>query len=177
MLPTVLIILALVVIGLVVFVARQPEDFRIARSATIAAAPSAVFPEVDDFHRWDDWSPWARIDPAMKQTYSGPPSGKGSGYQWDGNSKAGAGAMTIVESKPPHRIVIQLEFLRPFKATNTAEFTFEPKGPGTEVTWAMTGKKNFFFKAMHLVMNMDKMVGPDFEKGLAQLKAIAEGKK
>jgi hypothetical protein len=174
MLPAILIVVALIVVGLIVFVAMQPPDFRLSRSATMAAAPADVFAEVNDFHRWDNWSPWAKIDPAMKVTYDGPPSGEGAAYSWDGNNKAGAGKMTITKSQPTKQIVIRLEFLKPFKATNQAEFAFEPKGSDTQVTWTMTGTKNFMMKAVHLMMNMDKMVGPDFEKGLAQMKAVVE---
>jgi hypothetical protein len=143
----------------------------------MAAAPADVFPEVNDFHRWENWSPWAKIDPAMKVSYDGPPSGEGAHYSWVGNDKVGAGGMTITQSEPPRQIMIRLEFLKPFKATNTAHFTFEPKDGGTLVTWTMTGKKNFLFKAVHLIMSMDKMVGPQFEQGLAQLKAVVEAQK
>jgi hypothetical protein len=174
MLPTILIVVALIVVGLIAFVAMQPPDFRLSRSATMSAAPADVFAQVNDFQRWDNWSPWAKIDPAMKVTYDGPPSGEGAAYSWDGNNKAGAGKMTITKSQPTKQIVIRLEFLRPFKATNQAEFAFEPKGSDTLVTWTMTGTKNFMMKAVHLMMNMDKMVGPDFEKGLAQMKAVVE---
>jgi hypothetical protein len=174
MLPTILIVVALIVVGLLVFVAMQPPDFRLSRSATMAATQGEVFAEVNDFHRWDNWSPWAKIDPAMKVTFDGPPAGEGAAYSWDGNNKAGAGKMTITKSQPPERIVLRLEFLKPFKATNQAEFSFVPKDNGTLVTWTMTGTKNFMMKAVHLMMNMDKMVGPDFEKGLAQMKAVVE---
>jgi uncharacterized protein YndB with AHSA1/START domain len=177
MLPVILIVIAAVVVTLLVVVAMQPEGFRIARSATIAAAPAEVFPQVNDFHRWDQWSPWAKIDPAMKTTYEGPATGEGSSYSWSGNNKVGAGKMTVLKCQPPQRILIQLEFLRPMKVTNTAEFTFEPKDRSTVVTWAMTGKKNFMAKAFHLVVNMDKMLGGEFDKGLAQLKAVVESPK
>jgi hypothetical protein len=174
MLPTILIVVALVVVGILVFVAMQPADFRLSRSATMAAAPGEVFAEVNDFHRWDNWSPWAKIDPAMKVTYDGPSAGEGAAYSWDGNNKAGAGKMTIIKSQPGERVVLRLEFLKPFKATNQAEFSFEAKDKGTLVTWTMTGTKNFMMKAVHLMMNMDKMIGPDFEKGLAQMKVVVE---
>ncbi len=177
MLPVILIVVAVLVVAMLVVVAMQSEDFRIARSATIAAAPAEVFPQVNDFHRWEQWSPWAKLDPAMKTTYEGPATGEGSAYSWSGNNKVGAGKMTVLKSQPPERLLIQLDFLRPMKVTNTAEFTFEPKGRSTVVTWTMTGKKNFMAKAFHLVMNMEKLVGPDFEKGLAQLKAVVESPK
>jgi len=177
MLPAILIIVAVVVVGLIAFVAMQPADFRLSRSATMTAAPADVFAQVNDFHRWDNWSPWAKIDPNMKVTYDGPSSGEGAAYSWDGNNKAGAGKMTITKSQPAKQIVIRLEFLKPFKATNQAEFAFEPKGNDTLVTWTMTGTKNFMMKAVHLMMNMDKLLGPDFEKGLAEMKAVVEKEK
>jgi len=174
MLPTILIILAALIVIFIVVVALQPSDFRIERSATMAAPPEKVFGEVNDYHFWQAWSPWAKLDPNMEQTYEGPPAGTGAIYSWTGNKQVGEGRMTIMESRPGKRILINLEFLRPFRATNTAEFTFKPSGSDTEVTWAMIGKKNFVFKAFGLFMSMDKMVGKDFEKGLAQLKAIVE---
>jgi hypothetical protein len=167
-------IVAALVLAFVVFVAFQSEDFSISRSGSMAAPPAQVFPEVNDFHRWEAWSPWAKIDPAMKTTYTGPTSGEGASYAWSGNDKAGEGKMTITKSQPTHQINIQLEFFRPFRATNMVEFTLSPKDQGTLVSWTMNGKKNFFLKALHLFMNMDKMVGPDFEKGLAQLKTVVE---
>jgi hypothetical protein len=177
MLPIILTVVAAVVVTLLLVVAMQPEDFRIARSATIAAAPAEVFPQVNDFHCWDQWSPWAKLDPAMKTTYEGPAAGEGSAYSWSGNNKAGAGKMTMLKSQPSERLLIQLDFQRPMKATNMAEFTFDPKDRTTVVTWTLTGKKNFMAKAFHLVMNIDKLVGSDFEKGLAQLKAVVESPK
>jgi hypothetical protein len=174
MLLTILIILAVIVVIFFVVVALQSEDFKISRSATVAATPAEVFPQVNDFHCWDNWSPWAKIDPAMKVTYGGPASGEGSTYSWSGNNKAGEGKMTNLKSQPSNLIRIQLDFLKPWKATNNVEFSFNPDSQGTLVTWTMTGKKNFFMKGFHLIMNMDKMLGPDFEKGLAQLKGVVE---
>src|SRR5207244_1241369 len=138
--------------------------------------------EVNDLRRWEAWSPWAKIDPAMKRTYDGPPAGAGAVSEWSGNNKVGAGRMTITDSRPHERIRIKLEFFRPFKAINTAEFTFTPQGGqtqvasqlATEVTWSMSGEKNFASKAFGLFVNMDKMIGGEFDKGLAQLKTIAE---
>jgi hypothetical protein len=177
MVETILIILgvlAAIVIVFVILVAMQPADFRITRSATMSALPADVFAQVNDFHNWQAWSPWAKIDPAMKQTYEGPPAGTGAIYSWVGNSKVGEGRMTMMESKPSDLIRIKLEFLKPFKATNTAEFTFQPEGEQTQVTWSMSGQKNFMLKAFGLFMSMDKMVGDDFEKGLAQMKSLVE---
>jgi Polyketide cyclase / dehydrase and lipid transport len=170
------ILLALVFIAIIFFVviAGRPDEFVVTRSAKISAPPEAVFPHVNDFHKWEAWSPWAKMDPQCKNTFDGASAGKGAGFSWDGNKKVGAGRMTIMESRPSDLILIKLEFLKPFKATNTAEFTFKPEGSRTVVTWSMTGKNNFFFKAFGLFMDCDKMVGKDFEKGLAAMKSAAE---
>jgi hypothetical protein len=143
----------------------------------MSAPATAPFAQVNDFHNWDGWSPWAKLDPTMKQTYEGAPAGTGAIYTWVGNKQVGEGRMTITESRPNEFVRINLEFMRPFKATNTAEFSFKPDGQNTTVTWSMTGSKNFIFKAMGLFMSMDKMVGKDFEKGLAGMKEIVESKK
>jgi hypothetical protein len=170
------IVAALIVVIAVfcVVVAMQPADFKITRSATMNASPDKIFEQVNDFHKWDAWSPWAKIDPAMKTTYSGPPSGTGAAYAWVGNDQVGEGNMAITASHPNEHIAIDLEFIRPFAAKNITEFTLKPEGDKTSVTWTMTGKNNFVAKAFNLVMNMDKLVGADFEKGLAQMKAITE---
>jgi hypothetical protein len=174
MLPSIVLGLAAVIGIFAVVVALQPAQFRITRSRTIAAPPSAPFALVNDFHKWPSWSPWEKIDPALKRTYEGPPAGVGSVYSWAGNKQVGEGRMTITESHPSELIRIKLEFLRPFKATNTAEFVFKPQGDQTLVTWNMLGDKNFMFKAIHMFMNMDKMVGNDFEKGLEAMKSVVE---
>ena len=174
MLKKILIALAAIVVVFLVIVALQPADFRIARSATISAPPAMVFANVNDFHKWQAWSPWAKLDPAMKQSYEGAPSGSGAISRWSGNDQVGAGSMTILDSRPDEIIKIKLEFLKPFQATNTAEFTFKPEGNQTVVSWSMTGQNNFMAKTFGLFMNMDKIVGGDFEKGLAQLKSLAE---
>jgi len=176
MLKKILIVIGLAVVVFLVVAALQPADFKITRSAVIAAPPAAVFEQVNDYHKWQAWSPWAKMDPAMKQTYEGPASGTGASYSWAGNSKVGEGRMTITDSQPAKLVAMRLEFLKPFAATNTADFTFVPEGNGTKVTWAMTGKNNFMAKACGLIMNMDKLVGADFEKGLSNLKEIAEKK-
>jgi uncharacterized protein YndB with AHSA1/START domain len=159
---------------LVVVVAMQPSKFRVVRSATIFAPAPAVFAQVNDFHKWEAWNPWGKIDPAMKQTYEGAPSGTGAIYTWAGNKEVGEGRMTITESRPNELIRIKMEFFKPFAATNTAEFTFKPEGNQTVVTWSMAGDNNFMAKAIHLVMNMDKKIGGQFEKGLAEMKSAAE---
>jgi len=175
MLLKVLIVVAVILVVLVVIVALQPSDFRVTRSATMSAPAPAVFAQVNDFHKWEAWNPWGKIDPAMKQTYEGAPAGTGAINTWVGNKEVGEGRMTIVESHPSDLIRIKLEFFKPFAATNTAEFTFKPEGNQTVVTWSMSGDKNFMAKAVHLFMNMDKMIGGQFDKGLAAMKSIVEG--
>src|ERR671915_225617 len=174
MLLKILIAIAAIVVVFAVVVALQPSSFRVARSIRISAPPAAVFAQVNDFHRWESWNPWGKIDPAMKQTYEGAPSGTGAIYTWRGNKEVGEGRMAITESRPSDLIRIKLEFFKPFRATNTAEFTFKPERHQTAVTWSMTGENNFIAKAVHLFMNMDKMVGGQFEKGLAQMKMVVE---
>jgi uncharacterized protein YndB with AHSA1/START domain len=175
MLLKILIPVAVIVLGFLVVVAMQPADFRVTRTATIAAPAAAVFAQVNDFHNWQAWSPWEKMDPAMKRTYEGAPVGRGAIYAWVGNKEVGEGRMTVTESRPNELIRIKLEFVKPFRATNVAEFSFEPRGDQTAVTWTMTGEKNFLTKAIHLFMNIDRMVGGSFETGLAQMKALVEG--
>lgn len=172
-----LVVIVVVVALLLVVIVSRPEDFSISRSATVAAPPEKVFPQVNDLHNWQAWSPWAKLDPNMKMTFTGPETGTGAAYTWSGNSKVGEGRMTIVESCPSELVRIKLEFMKPFAATNASEFTFQPHGTQTTVTWSMTGKRNFMTKAMSLVMSMEKMLGGQFEQGLAQMKAIAEAGK
>jgi len=174
MLKKILIGLGAIIVVFVAIIAMQPSEFRIVRSATISAPAPAVFAQVNDFHNWEKWSPWEKLDPAMKKKYEGAPAGTGAIYSWVGNNEVGEGRMTITESRPNDLIGIKLEFLKPFAATNTTEFTFKPEGDQTVVTWSMFGENNLMSKAFGLFMNMDKMVGGDFEKGLAQMKAVAE---
>ncbi|MDB5296916.1 MAG: hypothetical protein JWO31_2899 [Phycisphaerales bacterium] len=175
MIVKILIVLAVLVIGLLVFVALQPAHFRVARSTTIGAPAAALFERVNDLRGWPAWSPYAKRDPNMKTAFEGPAAGLGAIYRWDGNNDVGAGSMTVVDSRPGERVRMRLDFLRPFKGTNTADFTFAPRAGGaTEVTWTLNGEKNFVSKAACLFMNMDKMCGGDFEVGLAQLKTLAE---
>lgn len=169
-----LLAVAVILVVLVVVIISRPEDFSITRSTTMSVAPQAVFPQVNDLHNWPGWSPWAKLDPNMKMTFTGPEVGTGAAYAWSGNSKVGEGRMTIMESRANELVKIKLEFMKPFTATNASEFTFQPQSSQTNVTWSMTGKRNFMMKAMSLVMNMDKMLGGQFEQGLAQMKAIAE---
>jgi hypothetical protein len=170
----VLAFILVVTAALSVVVAMQTEDFKVTRTATMNAAPAQVFEQVNDFHQWEAWSPWAKIDPNMKTTFGGPASGKDASYSWVGNDDVGEGKMVIAASQPTEHIAIDLEFIKPFAAKNVSEFLFKPDGGKTNVTWTMTGKKNFIMKAVCLVMDMDKMVGPDFEKGLAQMKTVVE---
>ena len=174
MLKKILAGIAIVIVVFVVIVAVQPADFVVQRSTTISAPPAAVFDQVNDFHNWEAWSPWAKLDPAMKTTYDGSAAGIGSSYKWVGNKEVGEGSMTITESHPTDLVRIKLEFLTPFAASNMADFSFKPQGDQTVVTWTMTGKNNFVAKAFCLFMSMDKMVGGDFEKGLAQMKSLVE---
>ena len=168
------VLLVLVIVVFCSVVAMQPADFKITRETIVTAAPDKVFEQVNDFHKWEAWSPWAKIDPAMKTTYGGAPTGVGSTYSWVGNDEVGEGKMAITASRPTEHIAIDLEFIRPFAAKNVTEFTFRPEGDKTHVVWTLAGKNNFMAKAFNLVMNMDKLVGGDFEKGLAQLKTVAE---
>jgi uncharacterized protein YndB with AHSA1/START domain len=174
MLKKIFIGIVVIVVAFAVIVALQPSEFRVARGTTISAPPATVFAQVNDFHNWEAWSPWAKLDPAAKATFEGPRAGKGAIFRWAGNEEVGEGSMMITESRPSDLIRIKLDFLKPFEATNTAEFTFKPEGNQTAVTWSMEGQNNFIAKAVCLFMNMDKMVGGQFEKGLASMKSIAE---
>jgi carbon monoxide dehydrogenase subunit G len=173
MLPYLLVALAVVVLILIV-AAMQPAEFQLSRSTHITAAPAAVFAQVNDLHRWAAWSPWAKLDPTMQTTHTGAAAGPGAIYEWTGNSKVGAGRMTVLDSRAPELVRIKLEFLKPFAATNTTEFTFAAEGNGTAVNWRMSGPNNFMAKAFGLFVSIEKMVGRDFEKGLAQLKSVVE---
>jgi uncharacterized protein YndB with AHSA1/START domain len=167
-------VLAFLVVAVLVAAALQPDSFRIERSTVVGAPPEKVFSLIDDFHAWGSWSPWEKLDPGLRRTHGGAPSGKGAVYAWEGNPKVGSGRMEILESSPPARLLIKLDFLKPFEAHNQAEFALVAEGGSTRVTWAMTGPQAFPMKLMGLFMNMDRMVGSDFEKGLASIKQIAE---
>jgi hypothetical protein len=176
MLLTILLIALLLLLAFLVVVAIQPSTFRVSRFTNIAAPPDVVFADVNDLHRWEAWSPWAKIDPASRSTYAGAESGEGAIMSWAGSDKVGEGRMTIVESQPNRLIRIRLDFIKPFQATNMAEFTFDPTNDGTSVTWSVSGERNFVFKAMGLLINCNKMMGDQFDKGLVQLKAVAEAR-
>ncbi len=173
MLQTIAIVIAVLLAALLGFAATKPDTFRIQRSALIQAPPAKIFPLINDFRAWS-WSPYEKKDPAMKRTFSGPAAGKGAAYAWHGNRNIGKGRMEILEAAAPSQVTIQLDFLEPFEAHNVAEFTLEPNGSGTNVTWAMHGPNTFLSKLMSVFFSMEKMVGPGFEAGLAALKAIAE---
>jgi hypothetical protein len=174
MLNIIFILVAIAVIIFIVAAAMQPSDFRITRTDIITAPASAVFAQVNDLQKWDAWSPWAKLDPNANNSFEGPASGVGAIMRWAGNNKVGQGSMTIIESRPDDFIRFKLEFLKPFAATNTSEFTFNSEDNQTTVTWSMYGKNNFMSKAMGLIMSCDKMVGGQFEKGLAALKSVVE---
>jgi len=173
MLPTILIVIAALIVILVIFISTRPNSFAVKRSLTIPASPAAVFSHVNDLHLWQAWSPWAKLDPNAKNNFTGAPSGTGASMSWTGNNKVGQGRMTIADSRPNEFIRFNLEFFKPFKATNTAEFTFQPQGSGTLVTWNMSGKNNFMGKLFSLIINCDKMVGGQFEQGLASLSEVS----
>lgn len=169
-----LILFIAVIVGFAALVTVQPADFRVTRSTVIEAEPAKIFTVVNDFHQWENWSPWAKLDPQAKNSFEGPSNGTGAIFRWAGNKEVGEGSMAIVESAPSSLIRIRLDFLKPFKATHMAEFSFKVERSHTLVTWSMYGKNNFFAKAVGLFMNCDTMLGGYFEKGLAQMKAVVE---
>ena len=171
---TVLIVIVVLVAGVLVVAAMRPREFAVQRSAAIRAAADTIYPLIADFRQWPAWSPWEKLDPEMKRTLSGAPSGPGAAYAWEGSSKVGAGRMEIKDATPPSSVVIQLDFLRPFEAHNTTEFALAPRGDATEVRWTMRGPATFVMRLMGVFTDMDKMIGKDFEAGLANLRAVAE---
>ena len=173
MLP-ILLALAFIVILILIIIAGRPDEFTVTRSANISAPPEKIFPQVNDLRQWQAWSPWAKLDPNAKNTFSGVDAGNGAAMAWDGNNKVGAGQMTITESQPSGLIRLRLDFKKPMQATNTAEFSFRSEGHQTVVTWSMAGKSNFMGKVFGLFMDCEKMVGGQFEKGLTSLKSLAE---
>lgn len=173
-LTIVAILLAVAIVGILVFAALKPDTFVVSRTTTIKAPPEKIFPLIDDYKNWGQWSPYEKVDPDMKRTFSGTPRGKGAIYEWQGNKNVGQGRMEILESSPLSRILIKLDFFSPFEAHNKAEFTISPTANGTNVTWAMRGPLPYMAKVMHTVFNMDRMVGGQFAEGLANMKAVAE---
>ena len=174
MIKTILIVIVVLIVGVLAFATTKPDTFTVQRSTTIKAPPERIFAVVNDFRRWPDWSPWEKLDPAMKRTLGGAESGKGATYAWEGNSKAGAGRMEIVESTPASKVGMQLDFIKPFKGHNIAEFTLTPQGDSTQVNWAMRGPTPFISKLMQVFVSLDTMIGKDFDEGLANLKRLTE---
>ena len=175
MLKWTLAAVAAVIVVFLIVVALQPSDFKVERSATMRAPAPAAFAQVNDFQNWQAWSPWEKVDPALKRQYEGPKAGTGAVYAWQGNKDVGEGRMTIMESRPGELVRIKLEFFKPFAATNTAEFSFKPAGAdSTAVTWTMAGQNNFLSKAICLFVDMDRMVGGMFDQGLTQMKTVVE---
>ena len=168
------ITVAIAIAIVLILAATKPDTFSVRRVTTVRAPPEKIFPLINDFHQWGTWSPWEDKDPAMKRTYSGAGSGKGAVYAWDGNKNVGTGRMEILEVSAPSKIVIKLDFFKPFEAHNTAEFTMLPQGDATSLRWLMHGPAPFMSKVMQVFMNMDKMIGKDFEAGLAKLKNLTE---
>jgi uncharacterized protein YndB with AHSA1/START domain len=171
---SILIVVVLLVAGLAVFVASRPDQFRVERSALIQAPPAALQAQIEDFHQWPHWSPWARRDPSMQVTYEGAERGVGAVQRWVGSKEVGKGSATILESEPGQRVLIQLEFLEPFRATSLVEFRFQPEAGGTRVSWSMSGSNSFIGKAISLFCDVDGRVGGDFEQGLEQLRRRVE---
>jgi len=174
LLPSLLLTLGLIMAAVVVVASAQSDTFRVERRSLIQASPDRIFPLISDFHAWSRWSPWEKLDPDLKRTFSGEAAGRGSVYSWEGNAKVGVGRMEILEAEAPSRLRIRLDFLKPFEAHNEAHFNLEPEGAATRVIWAMTGPRPFPMKVMGLFMSMDSMVGKDFEAGLANMKSLAE---
>lgn len=168
------IALAVLIAIVLILAAMRPDTFRVERSMDINAPADKIFPLINDYKHWGLWSPYENLDPAMQRTFSGAPSGKGSVYEWTGNKNVGQGRMEILETTPPSKIVIKLDFFSPFEAHNFAEFTMRPQASATNVTWAMHGPAPFMAKIMHLFMNIDRMCGDQFVQGLTSMKAVAE---
>ena len=173
MLSTILLVLVLVIAVILAIAATKPNSFKVERSARIEAPPEKIFPLINDFRRWGAWSPWEHVDPDMKRTFSGPDSGVGSIYEWEGNNKAGKGRMEITQSRPSSHVSLNLDFIKPFKASNVTEFDFVPNGNATDFRWVMHGPSPFVTKIMMVFTTMDKMIGKDFDQGIVNLKKAA----
>lgn len=168
------IVVVVLLVALLVFAAAKPDTFRVQRATSIKAPPEKIFALINDLHSWGSWSPYEKLDPAMKRTHSGAANGKGAVYEWEGNRNIGKGRMEITNTSPPSKVTFKLDFIKPFEAHNIAEFTLETKGDSTNVTWAMFGPSPYIAKVMSIFVSMDSMVGGQFEEGLANLKTIAE---
>ena len=173
-LKIVALVVVVLVLGVLAYAATRPDTLHVERTVAINAPAGRIFPLISDFHQWTAWSPYEKRDPAMQRTYSGAPSGKGAIYEWKGNSEVGSGRMEIVDESMPSKIVIKLDFITPFEGHNIAEFTMAPSGTATNVTWSMQGPNPYLGKVMGVIMNMDRMIGTDFETGLRNLKAMTE---
>ena len=174
MIKTIAIVIVVVIAAILIFAATKPETFTVQRAASIKAPPEKIFAVLDDFHNWGVWSPWEKMDPDMKRTFSGAANGKGAVYEWQGNSKVGQGRMEITDATAPSQVTIKLDFIKPFEGHNVAEFLLQPNGDATNVTWTMRGPSPYIAKVMSVFCNMDSMIGKDFEAGLANLKAATE---
>lgn len=164
------------ILAFLAYAASRPDELRVQRDVSISAEAAKIYPYINDFHKWNAWSPWEKRDPSMKRTFSGAESGKGAVYEWDGNDEVGKGRMEIMDSIPSDKVVIKLDFIKPFEGHDTAEFSLVPDGANTKVSWLMYGPNNFLSKVMDCVFNMDKMLGTDFESGLSNLKTVTEAK-
>lgn len=171
----VVVLLVVSVAGVLLLAASKPDTFRVQRATSVKAPPDRIFPLIADFHGWGAWSPYEKLDPAMKRPFGGADKGKGAVYE-NSDGKAGKGRMEITDAPAPSKVTIKLDFLKPFESHNTAEFKLEPSGDTTELTWAMFGPNLFIGKVMSIFFDMDKMIGKDFETGLANLKTLAEQK-
>lgn len=174
MLKMIAIVVVVLIAAVLIYAATRPDTFRVERSASMKAPPEKIFPFINDLHRFGSWSPYEEKDPAMKRTFSGAPSGTGAAYEWDGDKNVGKGRMEITETSPPSKVVMKLDFAKPFEAHNIVEFTLDPQGDTTNVTWAIHGPMPYMSKVMCIFFSMDNMVGKDFEAGLRNLKAVAE---
>ena len=168
------IALVVIVAAILIAAASRPDNFRVERAVRISAQPEKIFHYVNDFHQWGVWSPWEKLDPAMKRNYAGPQAGNGAVYEWQGNGKVGQGRMEILDATEPQHVIIKLDFIQPIEGHNRATFNFQPAGPDTEVVWSMEGPSPYISKVMGLIFNMDRLIGTDFETGLANLKAASE---
>jgi uncharacterized protein YndB with AHSA1/START domain len=177
MLKKILLAVVAIVAVLAIVVLLQPADFRIARTTHIAAPPADVFAQVNDFHRWEAWSPWAKLDPAAKVTFAGQPAGSGAVFTWAGNDKVGEGRMMLTESRPNELVSIEVDFVKPFEGHSRSEFALQPDGSQTVVTWTMSGHNNLVARALCLFVSMDRMLGSDMERGLTQMKSVVEARR
>lgn len=174
MLKVIAIAVAVVTAGVLGYAATRPDEFRVERAASMKAPPEKIYRLISDFREWPRWSPWEKVDPGMKRTLSGAPSGVGAAYAWDGDGNVGKGRMEIIEAAPPSRVAIKLDFEQPLEGHHVAEFALRPAGDSTSVTWAMHGRNGFMGKLIGVFMDMDRMIGDKFEAGLADLKALVE---